>query len=439
MITIFEKLFKNEARPTSTVSNPEEWLINLMGGVNSGESVVTPQLAMNLSSVSKCLAIRSGTISKMPLQVFRNKGKGSERVHDKVSELLETRPNRIMTPSQFKKQISIDIDLWGNAYVLIVDDRKELRRMEPYRVVVDLMTDGSLRYTYNDPVSGKTAVHEDGQVMHFKEMTTDGYIGKSKIQMARETVGNARSAGKLLSQYYKNGTLTKGFLTSPDNLGPTAKETIKSEWQKANAGLKSAFKIPVIDRGLEYHDISMSFQDAEFLNMQKFTIEEIGRFFNVPPYKLGVMDGAKFNNVQSQEMDFISNSIQPLITDIEEEIKYKLFYTAERKKGYFVKFNMAVAMRADDLTRASFYEKMKRIGAYNINEIREKENKDNIGALGEIYWGDLNSVPIEIMKEYQLGKAGGDTDNENVKNTVFEWIKNFVEEVEHGNIRIKTE
>ncbi len=410
MRIIFERVFKSDVMNESnksTLNEPEQWLIDLVGGKLTGSGVkITPNLALNLSAVYKCLSIRAGTISKMPLQVFMKDNNGKKtRVKGEVSYLLEKRPNKLTTPSQLKKMISIDVDLWGNSYVLITKNRKELKRLEPWKVSVSLMTDGSLRYKYYNVLTSKTEIYKDEEVMHFKDFGTDGILGKSKIQAAREVLGNAKASNKLLSKYYQNGTLAKGILTHPGSLDKDTKEIIKEAWRDANAGLKSAYDIPVVDGGLEYKDISMSFEDAQFLNLNKFSIEEIGRFFNVPPYKLGIMDGAKFNNVQSQEMDFIGGSIQPFITDIEEEFDYKYFYTTEKNKGYYVKFNMSVAMRADDLSRADFYEKMTNIGLFSINQCLDKEDEEGIGAEGDKHYRSLNYASVDMMEKYQLAKA----------------------------------
>lgn len=405
---MFERLFKNEISnqaKTSTLSNPEPWFMELATGLTDSGIKITPNLALNLSAVYRCIAIRSGTISKMPLQVFSKSIKGKKRIQNDVSYLLEKRPSRLTTPSQMKKMISIDIDLWGNAYILIKKGRSELKRLEPWRVTVTLMSDETLRYKYENPITLKQEVYKDEEVMHYKEFGTDGIIGKSKIQLARETLGNVRASNKLLSKYYKNGTLSKGILMHPGILKKEVKDTIKEAWREANAGIENSYDIPVVDSGLEYKDISMSFEDAQFLNLNKFSVEEIGRFFNVPPYKLGIMEGAKFNNVQSQEMDFVSNTIQPLLTDIEEETDYKLFFTTEKNKGYYTKFNMAVAMRADDISRADFYEKMLNNGIYSINKCLEKEDEEGIGDIGDKHYRSLNYANVEVMDKYQLLKA----------------------------------
>lgn len=402
---MFEKIFSSEKK-TSNISQPEQWFIDLIGGkLTSSGMKISPNLALNLSAVYRCCSLRSGTISKMPLQTFMKVENGKRRVVDASTYLLETRPNRLTTPSQLKKMISIDVDLWGNAYVVIRGAREKLERLEPWRTTITVMSDGTLRYKYQNPVTLKQEVFKDEEVMHFKDWGTDGILGKSKIQIARETLGNAMASNKLLSKYYKNGTLSKGILVHPGGLEEETKNNLKKAWRDANAGVENSYDIPVLDNGLEYKDISMSFEDAQFLNLNKFSVEEIGRFFNVPPYMLGVMDGAKFNNVQSQAMDFISNSIQPFLTDIEEEISHKYYFTTEKEKGYYCKFNMAVAMRADDLSRANFYEKMLNNGIYSINKCLAKEDDEGLGGIGDRHYRSLNYVDINLMEEYQKNKS----------------------------------
>lgn len=402
---MFEKIFNTSDTGPSNVSAPKRWFIDMMQGLTEDGSSITPNLALNLSAVYKCIAIRAGTFSKMPIQTYMRTKNGKIRVKDAASYLLEVRPNKRTTPSQFKKMIMIDVDLWGNSYCLITEKRKSLKRLEPNLVQVVLMKDDTLRYKYRNPLTGKTEIYSDDEVMHFKDFGVDGIVGKSKIQLARETIQNSKASNKLLSKYYKNGTLAKGILTHPEVLGKESKDSIKEAWKKANSGIDNAYDIPVVDAGLEYKDISMSFEDAQFLNLNKFSVEEIARFFNVPPYMLGLMEGAKFNNIQSQSMDFITTTIQPFVTDAEEEIDYKYYYTTEKQKGYYCKVNMSVAMRADDLSRADFYEKMLNNGIYSINKCLSKEDEEGIGTEGDKHYRSLNYVDISVIEKYQLAKA----------------------------------
>ncbi len=406
---MFEKLFRMKNEVTTrddpwSLANPESWLVEALGSRTAAGN-----LAENISSVQRCLSVRANTISKLPLQVFQRTKEGHQRIRDPaVTTLLEERPNPTTTPSQMKKMISIDIDCWGNSFILIDGSRKQLRRMEPWRVTVDTLTDRTYQYNYSDPVTGTRTTYNYMQVLHFKEYGYGNKLGRSKIENAREVITNDAGAKDLENRYYTRGTLGNAILTSPVDVPLEAKQKIRDEWEKMNAGSENAFRIPVVDRGLEYKQISMSFADAQFLSMRKFSVEEIGRFFNVPPHKLGLMDGAKFNNVQSQNDDFIGNEIQPLLTDIEEEFDYKYFFAKERRDGFYTKFNMEAALRSDTLTRSRYYETMEHVGAININEIRAKEDMNGIGELGDIYWGNLNYVPLEIMKDYQLSKGGTD-------------------------------
>ncbi|MEA5073087.1 MAG: phage portal protein [Eubacterium aggregans] len=412
---MFEKLFLKNSAPVeqvlSRLETPEQWLIEAIGRPKAADN-----LASNISAVQRCLAVRANTISKLPIQVFRRAGGGRERIRDpSVVDLLEKRPNKTTTPSQLKKMISVDIDTWGNAYVLIEGNREALRRLEPWLVDVALMDDRSLTYTYADPVSGGRVTYTYLQVMHFKELGNNSYKGRSKIENARLTISNDYNANALLEKYYERGTLSNAILMSPNDLNGEVKNKIREEWIKHNSGVQKAFDIPVLDRSLEYKEISMSFADAQFLAMRKFSVEEIGRFFNIPPHKLGIMDGAKFNNVQSQNEDFIGNEIQPLLTDIEEEMDFKYFYIREKREGLFTRFNMEAALRAAPEARSNYYEKMRNLGAINVNEIRGKEDMDGIGEDGDIYWGNLNFVPMDIIREYQLKNKGGEQNGKNAE------------------------
>lgn len=417
---IFEKIFNKTEKKPSNVSQPEQWFIDLINNSLIPNGIkITPELSLNLSAVYKCVLIRAGTISKMPLQTFRrDKDGGKTRVTDSTSYLLEKRPNKRTTPSQLKKMISLDVDLWGNAYILITKNRSSLKRLEPWRTKALLMSDESLNFKYNNPITKRVETYENDEVMHFKELSVDGIEGKSKIQLARETLYNAKASEKLLKKYYENGTLSKGVITSQSPLDEEARTGIKEAWKDANSGLDNAYDIPVLHGGLEYKDISMSFEDAQFLSLNKFSVEEIARFFNVPTYMLGLMEGAKFNNVQSQAMDFITNTIQPALTDWEEEVDYKYYFTTEKNKGYFSKFNMAVAMRADDLSRADFYTKMLDSGIYSLNKCLALEDEESLGDKGDKHYRSLNYVDLDIMNEYQLYKArkellkGGESKNE---------------------------
>jgi HK97 family phage portal protein len=381
----------------------------VFGGLptSSGERI-TSENAINIGVVYACVDKRAKTIAKMPIHLYKKTDKGKERIENNISELLNVRPNQYFTPYVFKHCISSHVDLWGNAYVWIEADRNgkptSLWLLRPDITTTYLDTDtGILWYITN--LNGKSYKFRSDEIIHLKSLSIDGIVGKSKITVARETLGNISASQKILGKFYNNGTTSSGVISYPEELDKKAKDNIRSSWMSANSGLDNAGKVAILDMGLKYDSIGTSFEDAQFIQLSRFTVEEVARIMDVPLHMIKSMESSTFNNVEHQNQDFITNSIQPELTQWEEEFNYKILSKLQRKQGIFAKFNMESALRGDSTSRASFYEKMLNLGVYNINDVRELEDRNTIGEAGDKHRVSLNFVDVEIADEYQLSKA----------------------------------
>lgn len=409
---IFNKMWDVKNK-TTTLSNPSNLFVDLLGGgtTSSGEQV-TKESALTISGVYACSDIIASSIAKLPLHLYQKNKNGSNRIDDNISYLLEKRPNLYMTPSTFKHTLTVKLLLDGNAYIWIERNKGKAINLWILNNVSILQDTNTGVVTYKAILNSKTYIFSEKEIVHIKGLSTDGIIGKSKIDILRETIGNMQSSRKLLGNYFKNGTTTSGVITYADKLSPEAKGTIREQWQQNNSGYDNAGKVAILDLGLEYKEInSIKFADQQFLESTKFTLEEIARVFKVPMHMINSLDRATFNNIEQQSLDFYMNTIMPILLQIEEELNYKLFGTND--KGYYVKFNMEGALRGDSATRSAYYEKMLNLGVYSINEVRKLENMNSIGDEGDTHRVDLNHVDIKVVNDYQLSKAnangkGGD-------------------------------
>lgn len=364
--------------------------------------------AKNTDSVIACLNIRAGTISKMPIRVYRRTPNGKEKVDNEVSYLLNIRPNKNMTPTMFKKLISYNVDLYGDCFVWIETKKGipvGLWPLDPLSCNLENVN-GNLWLTYN--FNNKSYKIKYEQCLHFTDINfsnmVDGTLkGKSKLDVARTTIGNIKGSYELLEKYYEDGTLSKGLLSTPEPLDKEVKLAIKSGWKELNSGIDNA-DIAILDGGLTYQTLANSFADMCIVELSKLNKESIATVFQVPIHMLNSMDRATFNNIQQVSLDFIANTIQPLLTGWEEEYYYKLFTTLQQKEGLYAKFDQRVALRADDKSRAEYYEKMLQMGAYCINDVLELEDKNSIGKAGDIHRVRLDTVNVDIADEYQLSK-----------------------------------
>jgi len=405
---IFDKLFnvKNDA---SDLINPADWFVNLFTGntiTGSGETV-TSITSLNIPTIYACINIKANAIAKLPMQVFKTTSSGRERdkTHQ-IAYLLETRPNEFTTPFNFKHTISVHQNLWGTAYIYIESDRKGVKALwllppDGTSSYLDIETG---LYTYITTFKNQTLRLQESEVIKLPLLSLNGVKGKSPIQVARETLGVMQATSKFIGGFYQNGTSTKGILTADSALGAPAKQILRDEWQKANGGVGNAGGVAIVDAGMTYQSTAMPLADAEFIATNKFNKTEICTIFSVPPHMIGELSASTFSNIEQQNMSFISDCVQPNVISWEEEFSYKLFVTP-RDRGHYIKFDLDSAMRADSAGRSLYYQTMTGIGAFNINEVREKEDMDSIGDEGNKYRVDLNHVSATMVDEYQMNKS----------------------------------
>ena len=198
------------------------------------------------------------------------------------------------------------------------------------------------------------------------------------------------------------------MLKTAQPLNKEAKDKLRDAWEEANTGLSNAQRIAILDAGLEFEKVGMPLKDAQFIEGMKFDKGEIANIFNIPLHMINELDRATFSNIEQQALDFIQNTLSPILIQYEEEFSYKVFSFSEQKR-YYLKFNLTSLLRADQKSRAEFYNIMLDRGVFSINKVLELEDMDGIGEHGDKNRVDLNHVSIEIADEYQLAKAGAPT------------------------------
>ena len=385
------------------------------GKVTTSGEYISPEFAFStVGTVFECIVIRANSVSKLPLQLF--KYEGERKVRDKSNPLwylLERRPNSYQTPSQFKSYIEVSRLLWGNAFVKIKFNNNgkiiALEPLEPQNVTIVKGMTGEYLYSYKNGFIEE--VYSEDEIIHFPYISAQGKVGKSPLEVARESVGNLTSINKYEGNLYRNGTMTTGVLEATGELAPAAREKIKTEWKKLYGGVNNAGDIAVIDSGLQYKPITLPLKDMEFIASRKMNKAEIATIFDVPSYMLNDLDNAKYNNVEQQNLRYLVDVLQPEVTALEEELNYKLF-TVEQAKSNFVKFNLNSAMRADSKTRAEYYKEMLGMGLMSINEARDKEDMHSIGEIGDKHYMSLNFTTLETLEKHNRIKSGSEEGGE---------------------------
>lgn len=383
---IFDKLFstrslENPAVPLSAESAYEE-----IFGMQPTKSV-SPDLAMKLSAVYACVYVLSSSVAQLPLHVKCKSGDKVETVKDHPAYyLLHDSPNAWQTSYKLREYAQSSVLLYGNAYIHIVRNKNgeivSLESLEPWKV--QLLKNGS-RYVYAYYGDDKTMSLSPDDVLHIKSLGPSIKTGKSVIQTHAETIGLGLDARKFASGFFGGNARPAGILSVKTPLNSNAWENFKKMWQTAQEKLRSEEnKTILLPAELDYKALTVSPVDTELLSMMKLNRSEIAGIFNVPAHMINDLEKATFSNISEQTIQFIRFSVMPWVVNWEQELNRKIFTEAERKAGYFVKFNLAGIMRGTAGERATFYHAAITDGWMSRNEARQLEDMNPVEGLDEM-------------------------------------------------------
>ncbi|OHR69647.1 phage portal protein [Haemophilus sp. HMSC71H05] len=383
---IFDKLFstrslENPAVPLSAESAYEE-----IFGMQPTKSV-SPDLAMKLSAVYACVYVLSSSVAQLPLHVKCKSGDKVETVKDHPAYyLLHDSPNAWQTSYKLREYAQSSVLLYGNAYIHIVRDKNggvvSLESLEPWKV--QLLKNGS-RYVYAYYGDDNTMSLSPDDVLHIKSLGPSIKTGKSVIQTHAETIGLGLDARKFASGFFGGNARPAGILSVKTPLNSNAWENFKKMWQTAQEKLRSEEnKTILLPAELDYKALTVSPVDTELLSMMKLNRSEIAGIFNVPAHMINDLEKATFSNISEQTIQFIRFSVMPWVVNWEQELNRKIFTEAERKAGYFVKFNLAGIMRGTAGERATFYHAAITDGWMSRNEARQLEDMNPVEGLDEM-------------------------------------------------------
>ena len=402
-MSIFSGLFRSRDKPTdSTTGSTYRFLF---GGTTSGKAV-TERSAMQMTAVYSCVRILSEAIAGLPIHLYRSDDDGSkEKATDHpLYFILHDEPNPEMTSFVFRETLMTHLLLWGNAYAQIIRNGKgevvALYPLMPNRMTVDRDEDGHLYYEYQTSqeeahtMNGSRVRLSPYDVLHIPGLGFDGLVGYSPIAMAKNSIGMAIACEEYGAKFFANGATPGGILEHPGVVKDPDK--VRDSWNAAFGGSSNSNKVAVLEEGMKYTPISISPEQAQFLETRKFQIDEIARIFRIPPHMIGDLEKSSFSNIEQQSLEFVKYTLDPWVCRWEQSMQRALL-TQDEKKEYFFKFNVDGLLRGDYQSRMNGYATGRQNGWMSANDIRELENLDRIPAEdgGDLYLINGNMLPLQ--------------------------------------------
>jgi HK97 family phage portal protein len=405
-MSIFKGIFKSRDKPKDSTSGSAYRFF--FGGTTSGK-VVTEQSAMQITAVYCCVRILAEAIASLPLHLYRYTENGSKEkaIDHPLYELLHDEPNPEMTSFVFRETLMTHLLLYGNAYAQIIRNGKgeiiALYPLMPNRMTVNRDDDGNLYYEYQTSqdeahtMKGSLVRLSPYDVLHIPGLGFDGLVGYSPIAMAKNTIGMTMAAEEYGAKFFANGATPGGILEHPGVVKDP--ERVRESWNSAFGGSSNSNRVAVLEEGMKYTPISISPEQAQFLETRKFQIDEIARIFRIPPHMIGDLEKSSFSNIEQQSLEFVKYTLDPWVSRWEQSMRRALL-RPEEKKDYFFKFNVDGLLRGDYQSRMNGYATARQNGWMSANDIRELENLDRIP---EEDGGDLYLINGNMTK---LADAG---------------------------------
>ena len=347
---------------------------------------VSPDSALRLASVYACVRVLSETMASLPLVVYQRRADGGK---DKITDhwlyrLLANRPNRFQNPFEWREMLQGHLALRGNAYNQIITNAKgevvELMPLHPDRIRLELLPSGEYRYRFTDRF-GTESILPRGEVWHLRGLSSDGLLGMSPIELARESLGMALAAQDYGARFFANDAKpTGGWIEFPGSFKDSeAKKVFRESYQQAQSGANRG-KVLVLENGMKFHEVGVTNKDAQFLELRKFQITDVARLFRVPPHMIGDLDRATFSNIEQQSLEFVMHTMTPWAERWEASIESDLLLEGDDIE---VEFDFANLMRGDAASRASYYQSGIQNGWLTRNEARIAENLNPLEGLDE--------------------------------------------------------
>lgn len=359
----------------------------------------------------------SNSMGSLPLKLLCNFVPVSDHF---AADLVVNSPNPNMNGFEFIRTLEAHRDTFGNAYALKEYDAKyqpcALWILDPNRVSPVLEKTTKELWYEVDGDNGRYYVH-NLEMIHVKHIHAVGYAGISPIDVLKNTADFDVKVKEFSLEQLDSAVKASFILKMATNLNEERKRNILLGFQRfyqENGG------VLIQEQGVDIKEIERKFIDTKVFEVERITRTRVASVYNMPAHLLGETEGVNYASMEQMSLEYVQNTLVPIVTQYEREFNRKLLTQAERRSGYYFKFNLNSLLRGDMKTRGEFYFKGVRTAIFTPNECRAWEDLPPMELGDKLYLsGDLYPIDMEREKgttpaigmKMESGK-GGDSGEE---------------------------
>lgn len=355
--------------------------------------------AERLSPVAAAHRILTNSFGLIPFSAYRKDGDARVPYDDEdLRMVLKVRPNDYMSPFMLRKVVMSNAFWHGFGAVWNRRDSsgRVIQRLPLPTECCSIQKDlESGKYWYEYNVDGEVKKFSNYELSFLFFETYDGVHGRGFLQLAREAIAVDAMAQRYSKKFYQNGARLSGIVEIDTDANPDTRNKVKEQF-KAYA-TDDAFAVAVLDHGMKYTPLGLNQKDSQFIESREFAVEEVARFTGVPKHMLQT-GKESYNSNSQQRQNYVTDVLLPFVVQWEDEDSWKLPTPRQKRDGVYVHGIVEMLLRADPITRATFYREMIQNSMMNPDEGRAKEEMNPIpGGLGKQFLVTKNLGSLESV------------------------------------------
>lgn len=372
----------------------DEWSNQISSTINGSASqtgmLVNADQAMRIATVHRCVRVLSESIGSLPLLLYQRDGEDRKlATGHPLFDLLHAFPNPEMSAMQVIEFMVMQLQLRGNALCRKVYNGAG-RLVELWPIPWDWVTvqrhspTAPLLYqvhpTNTYGLGGSIAraeVLRRDQVWHVAGLGWDGVTGLSPVAYAREAFGLSLATEGHGAALFRNGARISGIVEHPGVIKDDEYARYKASWDEAYAGVTNAGKTAFLERGAKFQKVTLTNDEAQFLETRKFQVAEICRIYGVPRHMVYDHDTQPRANMEQAGTEFVVYSLRPWLKRIEQTAARDLLDPSDRA-DVFPEFLVDALLRGDFKGRQEAYRIGREGGWLCPNDVRQLENMNRL-------------------------------------------------------------
>lgn len=370
-------------------------------GISESGVTVTEDTAQRFSAVWQAMLIKSILPASLPLEFYEERNGTRTPIEHEAKEIL-LRPNDLMNRFTFTEVMNSWLCGWGNGIALIDNYRsgrpESLLPIHPSCVEAKL-SGRKIFYMIEEKDLGIKGTFFSDEIIHFRGFTTNGLWGKSPIQVAKDNIGLSLATEKFGASFFRKGGNLKSVIETEGHIPDKEFKEFKDRWGTSYTGAAGDHETPVLEYGMKYKQLSIPLDASQFIETRQFGIQDVARWFNLPPHMLRDLSRATFSNIEHQDLEFVKYSFRPDLRRQELELEEKLLVPADRGR-IRIRYNLDGLLRGDLASITQHIREMVLAGVMTRNEGRRLLNMNPMAGGDDLY------TPANIVGKEKINGNG---------------------------------